>query len=275
MISNNSIYLPEIAKIVSIRRLTDLEKYFEIRLENQSEFSFIPGQFVQLSVFGVGEAPISISSSPFDKDSIGVCIRRVGDVTSAIHRLEIDSYLGIRGPLGNGFPIEELKGKDILFIAGGLGLAPLRSMIYYVLEKRHDFGRVIILYGTKTPEEVLFRDELETWNKTEGLELTITTSRPDKNWSGKTGVVTRLIPFLKLDPQDTYALVVGPPVMYKYALLELQEKRIPATNIILSLERRMKCGVGKCGHCQVNGVYVCLDGPKFSYQTLKFLPEAL
>lgn len=275
MISKNSIYLPEIAKIVSIRRLTELEKYFEIRLENQREFSFIPGQFVQLSVFGVGEAPISISSSPFDKDSIGVCIRRVGDVTSAIHRLEIDSYLGIRGPLGNGFPIEELKGKDILFIAGGLGLAPLRSMIYYVLEKRHDFGRVIILYGTKTPEEVLFRDELETWNKTEGLELTITTSRPDKNWSGKTGVVTRLIPFLKLDPQDTYALVVGPPVMYKYALLELQEKRIPATNIILSLERRMKCGVGKCGHCQVNGVYVCLDGPKFSYQTLKFLPEAL
>jgi NAD(P)H-flavin reductase len=275
MISNNSIYLPEIAKIVSIRRLTELEKYFEIRLENQREFSFIPGQFVQLSVFGVGEAPISISSSPFDKDSIGVCIRRVGDVTSAIHRLEIDSYLGIRCPLVNGFPIEELKGKDILFIAGGLGLAPLRSMIYYVLEKRHDFGRVIILYGTKTPEEVLFRDELETWNKTEGLELTITTSRPDKNWSGKTGVVTRLIPFLKLDPQDTYALVVGPPVMYKYALLELQEKRIPATNIILSLERRMKCGVGKCGHCQVNGVYVCLDGPKFSYQTLKFLPEAL
>ncbi|WP_347275680.1 FAD/NAD(P)-binding protein [Candidatus Kuenenia sp.] len=275
MISNNSIYLPEIAKIVSIRRLTELEKYFEIRLENQREFSFIPGQFVQLSVFGVGEAPISISSSPFDKDSIGVCIRRVGDVTSAIHRLEIDSYLGIRGPLGNGFPIEELKGKDILFIAGGLGLAPLRSMIYYVLEKRHDFGRVIILYGTKTPDEVLFRDEMETWNKTEGLELTVTTSRPDKNWSGKTGVVTRLIPFLKLDPQDTYALVVGPPVMYKYALLELQEKRIPATNIILSLERRMKCGVGKCGHCQVNGVYVCLDGPKFSYQTLKFLPEAL
>lgn len=275
MISNNSIYLPEIAKIVSIRRLTELEKYFEIRLENQREFSFIPGQFVQLSVFGVGEAPISISSSPFDKDSIGVCIRRVGDVTSAIHRLEIDSYLGIRGPLGNGFSIEELKGKDLLFVAGGLGLAPLRSMIYYVLEKRHDFGRVIILYGTKSPEEVLFRDELETWNKTEGLELTITTSRPDKNWSGKTGVVTRLIPFLKLDPQDTYALVVGPPVMYKYALLELLEKRIPATNIILSLERRMKCGVGKCGHCQVNGVYVCLDGPKFSYQTLKFLPEAL
>ncbi|MBE7549211.1 sulfhydrogenase 2 subunit gamma [Candidatus Kuenenia stuttgartiensis] len=275
MISNNSIYLPEIAKIVSIRRLTELEKYFEIRLENQREFSFIPGQFVQLSVFGVGEAPISISSSPFDKDSIGVCIRRVGDVTSAIHRLEIGSYLGIRGPLGNGFPIEELKRKDILFIAGGLGLAPLRSMIYYVLEKRHDFGRVIILYGTKTPEEILFRDEMETWNKREDIELTVTINRPDKNWLGKTGVVTRLIPFLKLDPQDTYALVVGPPVMYKYALLELQEKRIPATNIILSLERRMKCGVGKCGHCQVNGVYVCLDGPKFSYQMLKFLPEAL
>lgn len=275
MISNNSLYLPEIAKIVSIRRLTELEKYFEIRLENQREFSFVPGQFVQLSVFGVGEAPISISSSPFDKDSIGVCIRRVGDVTSAIHRLKIGSYLGIRGPLGHGFSIEELKGKDILFIAGGLGLAPLRSMIYYVLEKRLDFRRIIILYGTKSPDEILFRDDLETWNKTEGLELTITTSRPDKNWSGKTGVVTRLIPFLKLDTQDTYALVVGPPVMYKYALLELQEKRIPATNIILSLERRMKCGVGKCGHCQVNGVYVCLDGPKFSYQTLKFLPEAL
>ncbi|MBM4055867.1 MAG: oxidoreductase [Planctomycetes bacterium] len=275
MINNNSLYLPEIARIVSVRQLTEMEKYFEISTEGKKEFSFNPGQFVQLSVFGIGEAPISISSSPFNKDTVGLCIRRMGDVTTAIHKLEIGASVGIRGPLGNGFPVRELKGKDILFIAGGLGLAPLRSMISYVLEKRKDFGRIIILYGTKSPGELLFRDDLETWRQIEDIELIITVNRPDKDWTGRTGVITRFIPSLELEPQNTYALVVGPPVMYKYALLELQEKLIPENNIIMSLERRMKCGVGKCGHCQINGVYVCLDGPEFRYHTLKFLSEAI
>ncbi len=275
MIDNNSVYLPELAEVVSKRQLTNTEKYFELKIKNQKGFEFNPGQFVQLSIFGIGEAPISISSSPFNKNTLGICVRRVGDVTSAIHKLDIGSILGIRGPLGKGFPIEEMIGKDILFIAGGLGLAPLRSMISYVLEKRGDFGRIIILHGAKKPGEILFMNELEIWKERKDLETYITVDRPDEKWSGKSGVITRLIPSLKLEPLNTYALVVGPHVMYKYVILELKIKQIPERQIIISLERRMKCGIGKCGHCQVNGIYVCIDGPKFNYHTLKFLSEAI
>ncbi len=275
MKNNGSIYLPELAEIVSSRQLTDMEKYFELSLKDHNGFEFSPGQFVQISVFGIGEAPISISSSPFKKDSFGVCIRKVGDVTSAIHNLDVGAIIGIRGPLGNGFPLEKLQGKDILFVAGGLGLAPLRSMISYVLEKRDDFRKVTILYGAKSPGEMLFVDELETWKARGDIEVEITVDKIDDKWTGKSGVITRLIPPVKVDPPNTYALVVGPPVMYKYVLLELQMKQIPEKQIIMSLERRMKCGIGKCGHCQINGVYVCLDGPKFSYHTLKFLSEAI
>ncbi len=275
MNNSDSIFLPEIAEVVSTRQLTDMEKYIELKLSDSREFDFNPGQFVQLSIFGIGEAPISISSSPGNKNIIGLCIRKAGDVTSAIHRLEEGSTLGIRGPLGNGFPIDEMKGNDILFIAGGLGLAPLRSLIYYVLEKREDFAKVTILYGAKSPDEILFADELESWKSRGDIDLEITVDVPGADWSGKSGVITRLIPPLKLNPSNTYAMIVGPPVMYKYVLLELQMKQLPENNIIMSLERRMKCGVGKCGHCQINGVYVCLEGPEFSYHTLKFLSEAI
>ena len=275
MNNSDSIFLPEIAEVVSTRQLTDMEKYIELKLSDSREFDFNPGQFVQLSIFGIGEAPISISSSPSNKNIIGLCIRKAGDVTSAIHRLEEGSSLGIRGPLGNGFPIDEMKGNDILFIAGGLGLAPLRSLIYYVLEKREDFAKVTILYGAKSPDEILFADELEAWKSRGDIDLEITVDVPGADWSGKSGVITRLIPPLKLNPSNTYAMIVGPPVMYKYVLLELQMKQLPENNIIMSLERRMKCGVGKCGHCQINGVYVCLEGPEFSYHTLKFLSEAI
>ncbi len=272
---NNSIFLPEIAEVISTRQLTEMEKYIELKIKETREFSFNPGQFIQLSVFGVGEAPISISSTPFNKDIIGLCVRKVGDVTSAIHKLEPGSYIGIRGPLGNGFPVEEMKGKNILFIAGGLGLAPLRSLINYVLETRDDFAKITILYGAKSPGEILFSDELEIWKKRNDIELDITVDKPDNDCYCKSGVITRLIPPLDLEPSNTYALVVGPPVMYKYVLLELQIKQIPEDQIIMSLERRMKCGVGKCGHCQINGVYVCLEGPEFSYHKLKFLSEAI
>lgn len=275
MKKNNSIFLPEIAEVISTRQLTEMEKYIELKIKETRDFSFNPGQFIQLSVLGVGEAPISISSSPFNKDTIGLCVRKVGDVTSALHKLEAGSYIGIRGPLGNGFPVEKMKGKNILFIAGGLGLAPLRSLINYVLEARDEFAKITILYGAKNPGEILFSEELEIWKQRKDIEIEITVDKPDDNWSGKSGVITRLIPPLDLDPFNTYAMVVGPPVMYKYALLELQIKQMHEDQIILSLERRMKCGVGKCGHCQINGVYVCLEGPEFSYHKLKFLSEAI
>ncbi len=273
--NEDSIFLPEIAEVVSIQQLTGMEKYIELKRKGPGDFDFNPGQFIQISIFGVGEAPISISSSPFNRKTIGICVRKAGDVTSAIHKLEKGSFLGIRGPLGNGFPVEEMKGKDLLFVAGGLGLAPLRSVINYVLEKRDDFAKITILYGAKSPEDILFKEELEHWKTRIDIEIDITVDKPDDDWSGKSGVITRLIPSLKMEPSNTYALVVGPPVMYKYVLLELQTKQIPEDHIIMSLERRMKCGIGKCGHCQINGVYVCLEGPEFSYHILKFLSEAI
>ncbi len=272
---NNSVYLPEVAEVVSSHQLTKMEKYIELKLRDTREFDFNPGQFIQLSIFGIGEAPISISSSPFNKSTIGICVRKVGDVTNAIHKLEAGSLLGIRGPLGHGFPVEDMKGKDLVFVAGGLGLAPLRSLIKYVFERRDDFARIIILYGAKSPEEILFVEELELWKKRKDVELGITVDKPDESWTGNSGVITRLIPHLRLESENTYALIVGPPVMYKYVLLELQMKQIPEDQIIMSLERRMKCGIGKCGHCQINGVYVCLEGPEFSYHKLKFLSEAI
>ncbi len=272
---NNSVYLPEVAEVVSTRQLTEMERYIELKLRDTRGFDFNPGQFIQLSILGIGEAPISISSSPFKKSTIGICVRKVGDVTTAIHQLEVGSLLGIRGPLGHGFPVKEMKGKDLVFVAGGLGLAPLRSLINYVFERRDDFAKIIILYGAKNPEEILFVEELERWKKRKDIEIGITVDKPDDCWTGKSGVITRLIPHLRLEPENTYALIVGPPVMYKYVLLELQMKQIPEDQIIMSLERRMKCGIGKCGHCQINGIYVCLEGPEFSYHKLKFLSEAI
>ena len=197
---NNSVYLPEVAEVVSTQQLTDMEKYIELKFKEPGNFDFNPGQFIQVSIFGIGEAPISISSSPFNKNTIGICVRKAGDVTSAIHQLEKGSYLGIRGPLGNGFPVDEMKGKDLLFVAGGLGLAPLRSLINYVLEKRDDFAKITILYGTKSPEDILFTTELELWKARKDIEVDITVDKPGDDWSGKSGVITRLIPSLKIEP---------------------------------------------------------------------------
>lgn len=271
----NSIYLPSVAEIVESKRLTEKEKFFRIRISNRDIFEYTPGQFVEVSVFGVGEAPISITSSPDGSNTFELCVRAVGDLTNNLHKLDSKANIGIRGPFGNGFPIEELTGKDILFVAGGIGIIPLRSLIKYCLERRQNFGRIVILYGAKSPSELLFKDELSQWGQRDDLSLQIIVDRPDANWKGKIGIITELIPPLNIDPNNTVACIVGPPVMYKYVVLELLLKKIPEDKVILSLERKMKCGVGKCGHCQINSVYVCQDGPVFTYRQLKNFREAL
>ena len=270
-----SLYLPTKARIKKAEQLTELEKFFEIQMEDGNQFSYDPGQFVMVSVFGYGEAPISISSTPTKKDGFELCVRRVGKVTEALHRLNEGDVIGIRGPFGKGFNTEELKGKDLLFIGGGIGIVPLRSMIKYSIENRSDYGKITILYGAKSPKELLFRDELKEWESTEGVDLRITVDNADETWKGNVGVITTLIPPLEIDLKNTMALIVGPPVMYKFVLLSLSAKKFPEENIILSLERRMKCGVGKCGHCQMNNLYVCQDGPVFYYKDIKDLPESL
>ncbi len=271
-----SIYLPTPAKILDVRQLTHIEKLFTIELPNGMSLGHRPGQFVELSVFGVGEAPISISSSPSRSNSrFELCVRRVGDLTSVLHQMQPGDMVGIRGPFGRGFPIERFRGKDILFAPGGLGLPPLRSLINQVLDERTQFGRVIILYGARSPAEMLFTEELAEWGARDDVELHIAVERPDEDWKGNVGVITTLFPQIQIYARNTVAITVGPPVMYPFVLVELLGKGIPEGNIWFSLERRMKCGVGKCGHCQINHIYTCQDGPSFSYDQLKHLEEAL
>lgn len=270
------VFVPEMARITAIRQMTALEKLFTIELPNGFSLNHRPGQFVEVSCFGIGEAPISISSSPSRSNGFfEICVRKVGDVTAALHRLKVGDYIGIRGPFGRGFPIEKFRGKDMLFAPGGLGLAPLRSLINQVLDERALFGRVIILYGARAPSELLFLDELKLWESREDVELHLTVDRGDETWKGHIGVITTLFKDITINPRNTVAVTCGPPVMYRFVLMELLGKGISEGNIYLSLERRMKCGVGKCGHCQINQIYTCQSGPVFAYREIKGLEEAL
>jgi sulfhydrogenase subunit gamma (sulfur reductase) len=277
-----SVYTPEMARLVKVEPMTELEKVFTIELPGGRNLGHDPGQFVMLSVLGVGEAPISITSSPSRSNgTFKLCVRRVGDVTGALHAMQAGDRVGIRGPFGHGFPIEKMRGKDILFAPGGLGLVPLRSLINQVLDERGSFGRVIILYGAKQPAEVLFRDELEEWGARDDVECYVTVDCDSELWGESEaltcseGVITTLFPRITVDPRNTVAVTCGPPIMYRFVLMELLGKGIPETQIYLSLERRMKCGVGKCGHCQINGLYCCQDGPVFNYAQIKGVEEAL
>jgi sulfite reductase subunit B len=274
-VKSQELYYPEIAKITATKRFTEKEKWFEIELPGGRSLGHKPGQFVQVSIFGAGEAPISVTSSPTKKGSFELCVREVGMLTKLMHNLDVGSTIGIRGPFGTGFDVESYKGKDIMIIGGGIGIVPLRSLINYIIDNRKDYGRLIILYGAKNPNELLYPDELKQWEKSNDIEFHVTVDQGSPEWKGNTGVITTLIPGLDLDLPNTITAVVGPPIMYKFVLMTLKTKRIPEENIYLSLERRMKCGVGKCGHCQINHSYVCQDGPVYSYLELKNLQEAI
>lgn len=276
MREKESIYLPRLAELVRTEGLTEREKLFELKLRNGDELGHQPGQFVELSIFGVGEAPLSISSSPTKKGSFEVGVRAVGNVTNAMHRLEKGATVGVRGPFGNGFPLDRLKGQDVLIVAGGIGLVPLRSLVHYIEDNRQDFGRVLLLFGCRTLQEQLFVGELDHWRASKDFEYYESVDRcEDPSWKGQVGVITTLFPQFTIAPEKTYAVIVGPPVMYRFVIAECKNKGIPDDQILLSLERRMKCGVGKCGHCQINNVYVCQEGPVFTYSELKNLEEAI
>jgi len=273
----NIDYVPSLATVVKKQPITSFETLFEIKLDDGSVLGHNPGQFVEVSVFGVGEAPISISSPPTKKESFELCVRKLGNVTNKMHGLKVGDKVGIRGPFGHGFDTESLKGKDLLFVAGGLGLAPLRSFFNYVLDNRKDYGKVTLLYGCKEPRELLFADELVALGRRDDVEFKPTVDRcPESEvWSANVGVITTLIPQIQLNTEKTYAIICGPPIMYKFVIADFKKRNLPDDHIIMSLERRMKCGVGKCGHCQINHIYVCKDGPVFNYAKIKGVPEAL
>ncbi|MFA6449876.1 MAG: FAD/NAD(P)-binding protein [bacterium] len=266
-------FVPMMSELVRVEQFTEKEKYFEIKLPGGRDLGHQPGQFVEVSMFGIGEAPISVSSSPGKKGTFEIVVRAVGDVSNALHCMKVGDKVGIRGPFGKGFDVNELKGKDLLFIGGGIGMVPLRSLVNYSIENKKDYGRLIMLYGAKTPSELLFKDELQYWEK--NTEYHVTVDRGDKDWKGNVGVITTLIPPLQLDLKRTVAVVVGPPIMYKFAIMALHSKGFADEQIVVSLERRMKCGIGKCGHCQINHTYVCQDGPVFNYAKIRDMEEAI
>lgn len=271
-----SPYVPQLARVIKTRRISPAEKLFQIEMEDGHPLNHRPGQFVAVSVPGIGEAPVSICTSPTEGPGFGLCIRKIGSLTTHLHGLEEGDWIGVRGPFGRGFPMEAAKDMDLLFVAGGIGLAPLRSAIRYAMDRREHYRRITLLYGARTPDELLFAEEIQAWSNRDDIAVLTTVDSPDSGWKGHVGVITTLFPRLKkVDADRTVAMVVGPPVMYRFVFLELMNKDIPPKQVVFSLERRMKCGIGKCGHCQINGTYVCLEGPAFSYTRLEQLWEAV
>jgi len=269
------IYLPQLATVADISQMNVTEKYLRLSMDD-GMFDFLPGQFVEVSIAGIGEAPITISSSPTQTDGFELVVRKIGNVSGAIHNLQKGSKLGIRGPLGKGiYPVEEAKGQNVVFICGGIGMVPQRSFINYVLHNRSDYGDVAILQGTKSYDLRLFTREIEEWSRRGDVQMLETLDEGHPSWQGHVGVVTKLIRKVETDLKSARILVCGPPVMYKFVLMALEEVDVPHNNIFLNLERKMKCGVGKCGHCQINNSYVCMDGPVFRYSDLASLPEAI
>ena len=265
-------YRPWPARITSIIDVTATEKLFEFRLIDdriRDAFSHEPGQFVEVSIFGVGEAPISISSSPTKRGFIELCVRRAGAFTKVLHEMQCGDVVGLRGPFGRGFPIEDMKGHDILLVAGGLGIAPLRSLINNIHDERSEFGKVTIIYGSKNPSEVMFRQQFEMWRHRKDFDLYLTVDHPDDTWDGEVGLVTKPFEHLEIDAPNTFGALCGPPVMYRFAIDEMRKKDISYDRIYVSFERHMKCGMGKCGHCQIGHQYVCIDGPVFNYWEAK------
>lgn len=270
------IYRPETATLVRTHQLTRTEKLLELELDSGRPLGHMPGQFVEVSLAGYGEAPISVSSSPTRGPRFELVVRRVGTVTNALHELLPGQPLGIRGPFGTHFPVEkEMRNRDVIFVCGGIGLVPVRSAIQYVIDNRYEYGHIFILFGARTPADRLFVDEFAEWCRAGDVTFLETVDKRDPQWTGPEGVITTLIPCIRFDPARTVAIICGPPVMYRFVIVELKERGLPEESIFVSLERRMKCGVGKCGHCQINNIYVCQKGPVFRLSDITDLEEAL
>jgi len=262
-------YIPEKTKILDIILETSDTKTFILN----HRAGYIPGQFFMVGLFGVGESPVSISGSVSGK--ITLTIKRVGALTDEIHKLKKCDYLTIRGPFGNGFPVAQLERRNVLIIAGGLGIAPLRAVVNYILDNRGDFKNVSILYGARTPEDVLFKKDIKLWKKRDDVSFLLTVDTGGSNWKGNVGVVTTLLKKITIPVKNASAIICGPSVMMKFAVKTLLELGFPGSEIIVSLERHMKCGIGKCGHCYLGGKFVCSDGPVFKYSELMKLTPGI
>lgn len=262
---------PQRYKILRTHRETHDVLTLELEPLDGDGFSFGPGQFTMLYAFGMGEAPISISGAPADGGRLVHTIRDVGTVTGALEKCRKGDVLGVRGPFGTCWPMDDAVGKDVILAAGGIGLAPLRPALYRIMAERQRFGKVTLLYGTRSPEDIIYRDELEEWRGRLDLDVQVTVDRAGSDWRGHVGVVTTLLPRAVFDPANTIAMVCGPEVMMRFMVADLMKRGVSAEGIHISMERNMKCGIGQCGHCQFGPYFVCKDGPVFRYDRVKWL----
>lgn len=233
--------------------------------------SFYPGQFNMLYMFGKGEVPISISGDPDKQSPLVHTVRAVGRVTQAICHLKQGEVIGVRGPFGTHWPVEKATGKDVVIVAGGIGLAPLRPAMYYLLSHRDNYRKVILLYGARTPRDLLFHRELQQWRSNLNLEVQVTVDSGPPDWYGNVGVVTKLIPLINIDSSNSVIMICGPEIMIRFTVAEFVQSGIDASQIFISMERNMKCGVGLCGHCQFGPYFVCKDGPVFRLDQVRHL----
>ncbi len=266
-----NLLLPSVATILTQRDETPDVRTYALRFRDPDEragFAFTPGQFLELSVFGFGEAPFCLASSPTRGPDVEVTVRRCGRLTDALHTLGPGDEVGLRGPCGNGFDVDAARGKDLVFVAGGIGLPPLRSLIWNVFDRRREFGRVTILYGARTPSDLVYKDELRDWERQADVTVRVTVDRTGPGWDGTVGMVPVLFDHVELNAATSLAYVCGPPIMIKFVVQDLLKRGFAAEHVISTLERMMQCGVGKCNHCCVGHRYLCRDGPVFNVREI-------
>ena len=241
-------------------------------LRPRRDIKFQTGQFVEVTVPGLGEAPFTPSSDPAKSDQMDVTIMNVGKVTSACHKMKKGDTVGVRGPYGKGYPLNEFKGKEVLIVGGGVGLAPLRSLLFALFNTIDDYERVSLKYGAKGPSDIIYKDQISEWGSRNKVDIDITVDNGDNDWKGKVGLVTTLIKKIDVDLQNSVAIVCGPPIMMKFSTFALLDGGFQPNNLYLSMEKNMSCGVGKCGHCRLGNYYACKDGPVFTYDKIKDAP---
>jgi NAD(P)H-flavin reductase len=270
-------YLTKVKSIVSENKVNDI-KTIELEFkedEDYKKFDYIPGQFAEISLIGKGECPIGIASSPTEKGTIKFTIKKMGTVTSGFHNTEEGDIIGVRGPCGNGWPVEEMKGKNIVVIGGGFAFSTLRSLVIYLLDEknRKNYGDITVIYGNRDSGEVLYIDVLEEWKQRDDIKVILTIDRAEEGWTEKVGFVAPVVKEVGPSADNSIAVVCGPPIMIKTTIAVLEELNFKDEQILNSLEMRMKCGIGKCGRCNIGNKYVCVDGPVFSLAELKKLPS--
>jgi NAD(P)H-flavin reductase len=271
-LARDNVYLPHIAVIEKIIEETPNIRTLHFNFKDKKlrdAFTFQSGQFGEYSVFGTGEAPFCISSSPTRRDHLEFTVQRVGRVTNALHRLGVGAEIGFRGPYGNSFPLDFLQGKNLVFVGGGIGLAPLRSLIWNVIDNRNKYKNIDIIYGARSPADLCFKYDLEAWGKDKTIKLVTTVDRGDEGWTGKVGVVPKILEEAAPSAKNAVAIVCGPPIMIRFTFPVLTKLGFTPEQMLTTLEKRMKCGIGKCGRCNIGNIYVCRDGPVFSYEQIK------